>query len=165
VNERIDYNYIDYGCGFPVVIDKVLVRVETWGEVPRIDYDLLQQKVLEALAVKKTRLTGHEVRFIRLYFRLTLEAFAAMLKVSHPAVSKWENREDNITNMNPATEIVLRLFVQQKIASSDSDFLRTFQFLIEHLADGEDQGGACSPITVTDVSPDRALRRARAVAG
>lgn len=135
MKERTEYDYVDYGCGFPVVLDRVIVREEAYGEIPLIDYDIFQRRVLELLVTKVSRLTGNEVRFIRQYFRYTLETFATLLKVSHPAVMKWEDHGDAPTSMSASTEILLRLIVQQRLESSGAKFIKTFRLLLEGVHD------------------------------
>jgi len=58
---------------------------------------------------------GNEVHFIRLYFQLTLQAFAKRFGVQHPTVIKWENFKNLPTNMTLGTEKDIRLFVIKQL--------------------------------------------------
>ena len=64
-----------------------------------MNYEQLAQAVLKALCFKPARLTGNEVRFIRLQLGMTLEEFAARFCVTHPSVIKWEKQEDEPTKI------------------------------------------------------------------
>ncbi len=87
--------FVYEGFGFPVILRNVpMVKVHgQW--TPKIDYNELAVYVLFALARKPWRLTGDEMRFIRLHFEMTLTQFGDRFSVSHPAVcgyisiSRW----------------------------------------------------------------------------
>lgn len=119
-NTKIVTEYIDNGFGFPVLIHNVTM-VEIRGEwLPKINYAKLANNVLKELVIKKSRLTGNELRFIRLKFEMNLEDFAKRFYVSHPAVIKWENKKDMQTNMNWSTEKDIRLFIYNKLLNEDN---------------------------------------------
>ena len=94
---KIVAKYIDRGFGFPIVLEQVpMVQVRgKW--TPAINYVQLAHAVLRHLAGLDGRLTGHQVRFVRLHFEMTLQAFAARFGVSHVAVLKWEQRGNKPT--------------------------------------------------------------------
>jgi len=89
----------------------------------------LQKRVIEALALNPSRLTGNEVRFIRLFAGMTLVQFAARLDVTHPAVLKWEKRGNQATGMGWPTEKDIRLFALLKINTGRSQFLAAYNEL------------------------------------
>lgn len=111
MERKIQKTFVDTGLGFPITLLNVpMVKVRgQW--TPHIDYNSLTKAVLLALSEKPVRLTGHEVRFIRLHFEMTLEQFAARFGVSHAAVIKWEKAKDEPTKMSWALEKDLRLFI------------------------------------------------------
>ncbi len=109
MEKKILNQFIDYGCGFPIVLRHVpMVKVEgKW--VPNINYSKLEKIVLLMLCHKQVKLTGNEVRFIRFYLEMTLDAFAKRFGVKHPTVIKWEGFKDKHTNMSLGTEKDIRL--------------------------------------------------------
>jgi transcriptional regulator with XRE-family HTH domain len=111
MKKKIQNKFVDYGCGFPVLLRHVPM-VEYQGMwTPCINYNELEKAVLLMLCYKPTKLTGNEIRFIRLYFEMTLQIFAKRFGVRHPTVIKWENFKDDPTNMMLGTEKDIRLFV------------------------------------------------------
>lgn len=108
---RTAAEFIDQGFGFPVRLrDVPMVHIRgVW--TPNVDHNVLAHEVLRALCLKPARLTGNEVRFIRLHHGLTLAQFAERFGVSHPAVIKWERAGDKSTNMQWSTEKDLRLWL------------------------------------------------------
>ncbi len=120
MERKIERQFIDYGCGFPVVLLNVpMIKVQgKW--IPDIDYNVLEKSVLLDLCHKPFKLTGNEIRFVRLYFEMTLQAFAKRFGVQHPTVVKWENFKDTPTNMTLGTEKDIRLFVVKQLMGQKS---------------------------------------------
>jgi DNA-binding transcriptional regulator YiaG len=122
--------YVDWGFGFPVVLEQVpMVQVRgKW--MPDLNYTQLARAVLRQLAVLNGRLTGQQVRFVRLHFDLTLQAFATRFGVSHVAVLKWEHRGNKPTGMTWSTEKDLRLFIQQHLSGQPREFFQLYEQLV-----------------------------------
>ena len=121
--------YIDRGFGFPVVLEQApLVQIRgKW--TPAINYNLLARAVLCQLAELNGRLTGHQVRFVRHHFEMTLQAFATRFGVSHVAVLKWEQRGNKPTGMTWSTEKDIRLFIHQQLSGQPREFLQLYDHL------------------------------------
>jgi len=112
---KIQKQFIDYGCGFPVILKDVpMVHVRgVW--TPNVDYDVFHKAVLLALAHKPARLTGNQIKFVRHFVGLTLAEFGEYFDVSHPAVLKWENAGDNVPRIKWSIERDIRLFILDKL--------------------------------------------------
>ncbi|MCP4545423.1 MAG: hypothetical protein GY835_03015 [bacterium] len=112
MNERkIQKEFTDRGFGFPVRLRNVpMVRVRgVW--TPEVNYEKLASAVLKALSMKPVRLTGNEVRFIRLQAQLTVRQFAERFCVPQSTVDEWEIQGENSTKMHWSTEKDIRLFL------------------------------------------------------
>jgi hypothetical protein len=126
VTTKVVDKYIDRGFGFPVVLEKVaLVQVRgKW--TPALNYLYFAQAVLGQLAAFDGRLTGHQVRFIRLHFDLTMQAFAARFGIARAAVLTWEHRGNKPTGMTWSTEKDIRLFIHQQLSGQPQEFLQLY---------------------------------------
>lgn len=124
-------DYIDRGCGFPVVFESVKLAHIQGEWVPLINYAQYERTVLKALCEKDSPLTGNQVRFIRLHFRMTLVEFGKLFGVTHPAVKKWEQTADKPTGMNWANEKNIRLYVFRRINAQPKPFVQLFDLLSE----------------------------------
>lgn len=111
MNKKTLNEFIDHGCGFPVVLKNVPMKKFQGKWIPDINYNALEKNVLILLCHKPFKLTGHEIRFIRLYFEMTLQEFAKRFGVQHPTVIKWEKFKNHPTNMTMGTEKDIRLFI------------------------------------------------------
>lgn len=129
MERKVKRTHIDHGFGFPVKLVNVpMIKVR--GEwTPAIDYNELARVVLRKLCEKNSRLSGNEIRFIRLHFELTLQEFSRRFSVTHPAVVKWEATKDEPTGMNWSTEKDIRLFVLLKLSSKSKEMVDLYTML------------------------------------
>lgn len=131
MKKKIQKVYADPGFGFPVTLLNVPM-VEVRGEwVPEVNQKELQERVVEALVFKNSRLTGSEIRFIRLFADMTLEKFAERFDVSHPAVLKWEKSGLQATAMMWTTEKDIRLFALKNLSPKAQKFIIAYEQLVD----------------------------------
>lgn len=122
MERKIQEIYTYEGFGFPVELTNVPM-VKTRGQwTPDIDYSKLQREIILALALKPSCLSGSEIRFVRKYFKMTLESFGSEFGVSHVAVIDWEAEADNQAKINPATEKCIRLFILDSLVKRAERF-------------------------------------------
>ncbi len=113
---KIQKTYVDYGFGFPVkLLNAPLKKIQKeW--VLDLNFEKYEKAILLAVALKSSRLSGNEIRFIRHSFEMDLKAFGKRFgDVAHSAVIKWEKCGDLPTQMNWATEKDMRLAIVDKI--------------------------------------------------
>lgn len=128
MNERkIVDRYLYKGLGFPVfLIDVPMIKIHgTW--TPDINYNQFQKGILIALAMRPFPFTGDQLHFIRTYFEMKLQSFAAQFGVTHAAVIKWENQREKIAKIQPTTEACVRLFILEKLKVSNEEFRKVFR--------------------------------------
>lgn len=109
VEKKVEAQFIDYGCGFPIILRNVPMRKVEGKWIPNIDYNKYEKIVALMLCYKQSKLIGSELRFIRLYLGMNLKVFAKRFGIKHPTVIKWENHKDMHTNMSLGTEKDIRL--------------------------------------------------------
>lgn len=124
--------FIFEGLGFPVVLINAPWK-KVFGEwALDINLKKLQEVVLQTLIHKPMPLSGDELRFIRKFLEMSTSAFGKIFGVSHVAVVKWEN---NKTQVNPATELCIRLYVMDHLLTKDKEFRKFYhEMSIENLA-------------------------------
>jgi len=115
MQRKIAKEFIDHGFGFPVILRHVPMIKALGQWMPDINHKQLERAVLLVLIHKPARLTGSEVRFIRHYFKLTLQEFGERFDVRHSAVLKWEQAKDTPTRMDWSTEKDIRLFTVDRL--------------------------------------------------
>jgi hypothetical protein len=118
-----------HGFGFPVTLHHVPMVYLRNAWTPDVNYELLQRALLRVLVEKPARLSGREVRFIRLAAAKTLQEFAKRFGVTHPAVLKWENAGSRSTGMGWSTEKDIRLDVISRLKDQPGRFYRIYRDL------------------------------------
>jgi hypothetical protein len=116
MEKKIQKCFVYRGFGFDVILLNVPMGKVRGSWTPLVDYNKLQKDLIEALAHKPARLTGNEIHFIRSYFEMTLVEFGERFSVSHPAVIKWENSNDEPTAMKWVVEKDIRLFILDRLS-------------------------------------------------
>jgi len=127
---KIVTDYVDMGCGFPVILNEAALGVYKGNEITLFDYSEIDEKVLVAVATLPCRLTGNHIRFIRAHAQDTYVVFGQRFDVSHAAVIAWEKFKDEPTNMNLGTEAMIRAYAlilagasKEKIGEVLTDFV------------------------------------------
>jgi len=111
------------GLGFPIRLIGVPMK-QIFGEwVIDIDFIVLQKVALNMLALKRTPLTGAELRFIIDFLEMPTREFAKIFGVSHTAVLKWLKES---SKMNSSTEVYLRLYLLNYLNVTDKEFKRAY---------------------------------------
>lgn len=109
-------NYIYDGIGFPILLSSIEMVYFEGEWHPKIDVNAVSEKAIRALITQPSRFTGNQVRFVRVYFSMTLREFAKnVVHESHTAVNKWEHFRDKVTNMDGNIEAMLRLYIYERV--------------------------------------------------
>ena len=114
-------DYVDYGCGFPVVISFVTGEIVRGEWTPDINYKKLHDVVAKLLANKQFRLTGNEIKFIRHYCGMQASSFASYLGVNWKDVKEWEKVGDGVPDVRWPIERDMRMNVLDKTLASNSE--------------------------------------------
>ena len=81
------------------------------------------------LPSKPAKLTGNEIKFIRIYLGKSKPAFGELFRLSHTAVTKWEKAENAHAPISPSQEFVLRLYLEDYLNVSDREFYKLYKSL------------------------------------
>lgn len=156
---KIRKRFVDHGMGFPVVLRNVpMVNIRgIW--TPKIKYNQLEEWVLLSLSRQANRLTGSQVRFIRLHFGMTLQAFAEKFSVSHVAVMAWERAQTRSAPMTWAIEKDLRLFIQSRLSEKPGRLAELYSELTEHPAERRENGAGVGPVNAGSLYRELAAAR------
>ena len=121
--------FIDTGFGFPIILEGVQLVMVRGVWTPKVNHNLLEKEVLRQLMILGGRLTGNQIKFIRLYFDMPLAEFGARFGVSHVAALKWEKKGNKLSGMAWGIEKDIRLFIHLRIAERPKDLFRLYEQL------------------------------------
>lgn len=101
-----DYHYLESGLDNLWLCDIEIYRCKC-GESAAIPQPLnIHRTIAKALLMRKTPLSGKEIRFLRKHMGMKAIEFAKRLGVDNSTVSRWENGKDNPSD---AADRVIRL--------------------------------------------------------
>ena len=113
MDQKTEDSIINKTLGFPVEVRQAPMRRMRGEWVFDVAPRRFQDAVLWKLIVSPSPRSGHHVRLMRTAIEKTMEALGGHLGVSAAAVSKWEDKGEQPTQMNKATEALLRLLVAE----------------------------------------------------
>lgn len=121
MTKKIEETYIYEGLGFPIELNHVEMIFVHGEFVPKIDVKSVANKAIKDLILQKTKLTGNQIKFIRSYFLFSLRDFSEVVNESHAAVRKWENFNNQPTNMDPNIEKTIRIYILDKVCIKNKE--------------------------------------------
>ncbi len=96
-----------------ITFKDVPMRESEWGPIIEIREVILERLALRALVTHRVPIRGLEVKFIRGALDLTIQEFAAKLRLTHGAIQAWEKAEK--TRLLPVNEIALRSLTAEEL--------------------------------------------------
>lgn len=132
---KIQKSYKTMALGFPIVLlDAPMEKIR--GEwAPAINFDALENAMALYIPLKRARLTGQELRFLRLHLNMSQEEFGAQFEYTRQGVKKWEDVGAALPPIKWSTERDVRLFaLSRHIKSQELEpaaFLRAYERLVE----------------------------------
>lgn len=128
---KIQKEFIYEGLGFPIILRNVPMIYIRNSWVLNINLNTLQKVVLLGLAFSEFVLTGNQIRFIRLWLKLTQTEFSNSLCVTHSTVVKWEKYENESSKMTLTTQKDLRFLILDRLLCEDKIFRKAFRSVFE----------------------------------
>jgi DNA-binding transcriptional regulator YiaG len=130
-NTKTQKNYLYNGLGFPILLKQANFKKVGGKWLLKVDVKKIADEVIKALPTKPVGLTGAEIRFARTYFDLSKRKLAEELNVSHTAVNKWEDADQEKAKIDPHVEITLRSFIKLRL-HQENDFSNFFRGLMDN---------------------------------
>ena len=124
--KKFTYN----GLGFPVKLIGVKTRKFRGETLPDINHRELEDMVFKLLLWLPARFSGAHLAFVRSYMSLSQKKLASTLGLkTHTTISGWEKKDDEISGMPHATEVIIRLLMAEYI--KDKTFSSHFKEFLE----------------------------------
>lgn len=117
-----DYHYTESGLDNVILKGVTVYRCKKCGEeMPEIPgIECLHRVIADMVIVKRTPLTGPEIRFLRKEMRYKANMFASILKVHNVTMSNWEN---DVKPPDKANDALIRLFYWRFKEEQSGSFL------------------------------------------
>lgn len=109
-NKKHEKIFTTMVLGFPIILRNVAMEKVRGEWVPAINYNLLENAMGISVPLKRTRLTGNELKFLRLHFGMSQVEFGEQFEYTRQGVKKWEDSGNAIPPLKWSTERDIRLY-------------------------------------------------------
>lgn len=132
--KKIQKRYKTMILGFPMLLLDVPMEKLRGEWAPAINFDLLEDAMGICVPLKRARLSGNELRFLRLHLNMSQEEFGAQFEYTRQGVKKWEAIGNALPPLKWSTERDIRLFaLNWQIRNKSLDpafFYRAYELLV-----------------------------------
>src|ERR1700733_7405619 len=111
--------YTFTGFGFDVLLKNVVVKKTHGEEYPDINMNELKLLTAKALLKRPVRMTGHEIKFLRTFLKLSFDVLSEKINVPASTIRSWEAKGKDVTGLSLEQEKVLRIYVINKVLESE----------------------------------------------
>lgn len=116
---KIVDSYTFKGFGFDVILKNIVVKSVDGEEYPAINLNELKNTTAKALLRSKQRLTGHQIKFLRTYLKMSYDEVAGEIHVAASTLRSWENKGADFTGLDVDHEKAFRIMTINKILESE----------------------------------------------
>lgn len=137
IERKIEKEYTSLVFGFPVLMHD-MPMIKLCGEwAADVNWNQIEALVLLKLALTRNCLTGSQIRYIRLWAKMTQQAFADKFGITQPAVVKWEKTKDCRAIMNDPIQKQIRLFIVRRLSMDDATFRKAIEKIDDLIFDSK----------------------------
>ena len=111
--------YTFTGFGFDVLLKNIVVKKVHGEEYPDINMNELKFMTAKALLKRPVRMTGHQMKFLRTFLRLSFDVLSEKINVPASTIRSWESKGKEVTGLSLEQEKALRIFVISKVLENE----------------------------------------------
>ncbi|WP_374079873.1 helix-turn-helix domain-containing protein [Bdellovibrio bacteriovorus] len=116
---KILKTYTFKGFGFDVLLRNVVIKSIDGEEYPDINLNELKTNTAKALLVSKQRLTGHQLKFLRTYLKMSFDEVFSKIHVPASTLRSWENKGTDFTGFTTEQEKAFRIMAVNQILEQE----------------------------------------------
>jgi len=111
--------YTFKGFGFDVILKNVTIRSIEGEDYPNINMNELKTDTAKALLANKQRLTGHQLKFLRTYLKMSFDDVSSKIHIPSSTLRSWENKGGEFTGLNLDQEKAFRILAINEILDQE----------------------------------------------
>ena len=111
--------YIFKGFGFDVLLKDVNVKSVDGEEYPDINMNELKTDTAKALLTNKQCLTGHQLKFLRTYLKMSFDEVSEKIHIPASTLRSWENKGTDFTGFGLEQEKAFRILAINQILEQE----------------------------------------------
>lgn len=128
---KILKSYTFKGFGFDVLLKNVSVKSIDGEEYPEIKIRELKNDTAKALLRSRQRLTGHQLKFLRTYLKMSFDEVAAKLHIPSSTLRSWEKKGTHATGLSLEQEKAFRILVTNQLLDQEKSTFNIELTLVE----------------------------------
>jgi DNA-binding transcriptional regulator YiaG len=107
--------YIFAGFGFDVLLKDVVIKSVDGEDYPNINMNELKNETAKALLGSKQSLTGHQLKFLRTYLKMSFDDVSSKIHIPSSTLRSWENKGGDFTGLSLEQEKAFRILAINEI--------------------------------------------------
>ena len=111
--------YTFKGFGFDVILKNVTIKSVEGEDYPNINMNELKTDTAKALLTNKQRLTGHQLKFLRTYLKMSFDDVSSKIHIPSSTLRSWENKGGDFTGLNLDQEKAFRILAINEILDQE----------------------------------------------
>jgi DNA-binding transcriptional regulator YiaG len=111
--------YTFKGFGFDVILKNVTIKSIEGEDYPNINMNELKTDTAKALLTNKQRLTGHQLKFLRTYLKMSFDDVSSKIHIPSSTLRSWENKGGDFTGLNLDQEKAFRILAINEILDQE----------------------------------------------
>lgn len=111
--------YTFKGLGFDVLLKDVAIKSVDGKDYPDINMNELKTNTAKALLTSKQRLTGHQLKFLRTYLKMSFDEVAAKIHIPASTLRSWESKGASFTALDVDQEKAFRIMAVSQILEQE----------------------------------------------
>lgn len=108
-------SYTFKGFGFEVLLKDVAIKSIDGEEYPDVNMNDLKTDTARALLTSKQSLTGHQLKFLRTYLKMSFDEVSEKIHIPASTLRSWENKGTEFTGLSLAQEKAFRILAINQI--------------------------------------------------
>ncbi|HEY8269646.1 MAG TPA: hypothetical protein VIG33_02060 [Pseudobdellovibrionaceae bacterium] len=111
--------YTFTGFGFDIILKDVSIKSVDGEEYPNINMNELKTDTAKALLTSKQCLTGHQLKFLRTYLKMSFDEVSEKIHIPASTLRSWENKGGDFTGLSLEQEKAFRILAINQILEKE----------------------------------------------
>ena len=112
---KVFKNYTFKAFGFDVLLKNVTIKSVDGEDYPDINLNELKNSTAKALLANNQQLTGHQVKFLRTYLKMSFDEVSNQIHIPASTLRSWENKGTEFTGLSLEQEKAFRIMTLNQI--------------------------------------------------
>lgn len=147
---KILSKYIFTGFGFDVLLKDIVIKKVDGEEYPDININELKLKTAKALLVMPVKMTGHQIKFLRTFLKLSYDDLSRKIDVPASTLRSWEKKGHETSGFSVEHEKLFRNYAIHSLFEIERSKMEKELILTKFFSEPQKNPGALDVAAVQD---------------